>query len=148
MSKQVNNLRIEAHGGHRACVCWDDGKRRYHIWCNSDGTRQASLHSNPLEGYVGRNGHREVDIDAKSRVKVMEKVGAFATPEKVLEAMREAAEQEKIEREAELKAARLHRLRDAVQTIIGASADDLAEALAPADVLIAAAATKLREVGQ
>lgn len=43
---------------------------------------------------------------------------------------------------------RIHALRDAVQSIIGASADDLAAALIDTDPALAAAVTKLREAGQ
>lgn len=49
---------------------------------------------------------------------------------------------------ADLKAARLHRLRDAVQTIIGADESELAESLEEANTAITAAVMRLWEAGQ
>jgi hypothetical protein len=43
---------------------------------------------------------------------------------------------------------RIHALRDAVQSIIGAEPEDIIEAFSDTDSVLAAAVTKLREAGQ
>ena len=143
--KTPTNLQIEAEE-YGAKVFWNDERRCYTVRVNRDGEIQSHVH--PTLPNPSARGQISIDLSRKTNTNLLSAIQTLATPERVRAVMVERKRRLEAEEAEQWAAKRIHALRNAVQSIIGASADDLAAALVDTDPVLAAAVTKLREAGQ
>lgn len=149
----IPKMTIRGFNLNSALVEWEDETHEYYVWVHRMRVQDYVVKKSKEKKAVGVRGRMRgisvtLNLNAKKNADLKAAVNALATPEAVQAAIDAEQTRQEAKETADKRNARIHALRDAVQSIIGAEVDDLAEALLTAPPEIAAAATRLRDAGQ
>lgn len=150
---QVPQMTLRGFNLNSALVEWEDETHTYFVWVHHFTPQDWASKTSKEKRAVGPRGRMMnvkslLDLNAKKNAGLKAAIHALATREAVQAAIDAEVAREEAAKTARDNDRRLHRLRDAVQTIIGAEHDDLIGMLREVDEDIADAVKTLWGAGQ